>query len=475
MESRTETDDDAAESRTLRWQDAASLIVGIVVGAAIFKVPPLVFSCVSGPMAGLLVWLVGGLVAFCGALCYAELATSLPKSGGDYVYLTRAYAPIVGFLFGWAHLTGILTGSIGSMAYIFAEYANALFEFSADKIVLTALVAVIGLTLLNIGGVVFGKTAQNVLTIAKVLGLVGIAVCGLIGGDGLLTAAEPVDGQTANFGLAFVLILYAYGGWNDAAFVAAEVREPARNIPKALLGGVGLVTLIYLLINAAYINGLGWTGIQQSSAPAADVLKPKFGSTGHAVMCVLIMISTLGALNGLILTGSRVHASLGADHRLFAWLAWQPQDHKAPLASLIVQGVISILLVLSVGTQAGKNTVDQTLITSGWSAVSWERFGGGFDALVAATAPIFWGFFLLSGLAVIVLRIREPELPRPFRSPLFPLLPLIFCGTSGYMLYSSITWAEELCLLGAGPLLAGLPLYWLSSKLGTPTPPANAN
>ena len=197
--------------------------------------------------------------------------------------------------------------------------------------------------------------------------------------------------------------------------------------------------------------------------------------TNRLTVRVLIMISTLGALNGLILTGSRVHASLGADHRLFAWLAWRPQDRKAPLASLTAQGVISILLVLAVGTQAGKNAVDQSLIALGQSSVSWEKFGGGFDALVAATAPMFWGFFFLSGLAVIVLRIREPELPRPFRSPLFPLLPLIFCGTSGYMLYSSITWAEELSLLGAGPLLAGLPLYWLSSSLGKPTPPANTN
>ncbi len=474
MESEVHSEDDASESRTLRWQDAASLIVGIVVGAAIFKVPPFVFGNVSGPMAGLLVWLVGGLVAVCGALCYAELATSLPKSGGDYVYLTRAYAPVVGFLFGWAHLTGILTGSIGSMAYIFAEYTNALFEFSADKIVLTALVAVIGLTLLNIGGVVFGKTAQNVLTIAKILGLVGIAICGLIGGEGLLTAPEPLADQSTNYGLAFVLILYAYGGWNDAAFVAAEVQEPARNIPKALLGGVGLVTLIYLLINAAYINGLGWDGIQQSSAPAADVLKPMFGATGHGVMCVLIMVSTLGALNGLILTGSRVHASLGADHRLFAWLAWRPQDRRAPLASLLVQGVVSILLIVAVGTHIGRNAVDWCLVMLGRSSVSWEKFGGGFDALVAATAPMFWGFFFLSGLAVIVLRFREPNLPRPFRSPLFPLMPLIFCSTSAYMLYSSISWAEELSLLGAGPLFVGLPLYFLSQQLGKTRPSANA-
>lgn len=466
MDSQLPSEDDASQSRILRWQDAASLIVGIVVGASIFKVPPIVFSCVPGPLAGLLVWLVGGLVAFCGALCYAELAVSLPKSGGDYVYLTRAYAPIVGFLFGWAHLTGILTGSIGSMAYIFAEYTNLLLDLPANSVVLTAVIAVTALTLLNVGGVVFGKTTQNVLTLAKILGLVGITVCGLFGGHGLLDTPPPTGEQVSNFGLAFVLILYAYGGWNDAAFVAAEVKDPARNIPKALLGGVGLVTLSYLLINAAYLNGLGWDGIRQSEAPAADVLKPMFGSTGFAAMCVLVMISTLGALNGLILTGSRVHASLGADHRLFAWLSWRPKEGKAPLASLIVQSVVSIVLIIAVGTESGRNFVDRSLETLGRSPVTWNDFGGGFDTLVAATAPMFWGFFLLSGLAVIVLRLREPDLPRPFRVPLYPWLPLVFCSTSGYMLYSSLMWARELSLLGVIPLVVGFPLYVVSQKLG---------
>jgi amino acid transporter len=445
--------------------DAVSLIVGIVVGASIFQSPPMIFGSLPTAAAGLGVWVLGGALALCGAFCYAELATSLPRSGGDYVYLTRAYSPLVGFLFGWAHLTGILTGSIGALAYVFAEYAAALLGTGPASLVGWAVAAVAATTVLNVVGIAVGKTAQNVLTAAKVLGLLGVAVCGLLYGDGLRSLGEPARSVDANFGLAMVLVLYAYGGWSDAAFVAAEVRERERNLPWALFGGVGLVTVVYLLINAAYLNGLGHAGLAASKSPAADVMTPVFGRAGFEVMCVLVMVSTLGGLNGLVLTGSRVHASLGRDYRLLGWLGRWQRGTGAPIPSLLTQGTVAVLLVLAVGPQTGRGVVDGALDVLRVAPVDWSRFGSGFDALVAATAPVFWTFFLLTGLAVFVLRRREPDLPRPYRIPLFPLTPIVFCLTSAYMLYASINYAGRLALLSLIPVACGLPLYALCRRV----------
>jgi amino acid transporter len=504
--------------------DAISIIVGIVVGAGIYQTAPFILKHTDSPATALIAWAVAGLLSLIGALCYAELATTYPRDGGDIVYLTRAYGRWSGFLFGWVQLTVILTGSIGMMAFVFANYSIRLFQaaFSVQLGVIAAFAfaggAVLILTITNILGIVFGKVVQNILTVAKVIGLGAIIVAGFYvpmptawQQPGLTIPelqAATFPGFLPSLGVAMVLILYTYGGWNDAAFVAAEVRNGKKNITWALILGILIITALYLLVNAAYINSLGFPGAQKSTQIAADVLNNGFGKGGVTVMCVLVMISALGAVNGLIFTGARVYSTVGKDYSILRWMAGWNREHGAPVPALVTQGVLALGLIFLVGTEQGRNGVnwvlEQTLIGSTWETknnkpvetktyllkpMEWENAylaqadmpegekaarlaAGGFDTLLTCTAPIFWVFFLLTGISLFVLRERDKGIERPFKVPLYPELPLIFCLSCGYMLYSSIDyaltrqWKGGLFLLGVLPLVLGLPLYKLSQLFG---------
>jgi len=507
--------------------DAVSIIVGIVVGTAIFKTPQLVFGNVENAGWGMFAWALGGVLALVGSFCYAELATTYPRMGGDYVYLTRAFGRCVGFLFGWAQLTVILTGSIGVMAYAFGDYAvrllfelkesplalwatdaigdpaKQLFERNESHVVWWAVGSIVVLTVMNLLGVVCGKTTQNVLSVIKVAGLAGVVVVGFGWGGGMSakpvadsgivaadagtaeladaadstaadsTAAEPAAGPPARslwqilsrFGMAMVFVFYAYGGWNDAAFVAAEVRDRHRNLPWALFIGTGGIMLIYLLVNAAYLYGLGFEGVSNSWTPAADVLELASKDWGSPIMCLLVMLSALGAINGLIFTGARIYVGLGNDHQLFALLGRWHARRNTPIWSLLAQSSVALVLVMLVGTKAGQNAVDATLSVVYLPALPWEEYYGGFDTLLAGTAPVFWMFFLATGLSMFVLRARDRGIHRPFSAPFFPLEPVVFCLMCVYMLYSALVYAKGLALLGLVPLAVGLPLYAISRRM----------
>ncbi len=456
-------------STQLGLWDAISLIVGIVVASSIFKAPPIVFGSMNSAGAALSMWAAGGLLSLIGAFCYAELATTYPRSGGDYVYLTKAYGPFMGFLFGWSHLAGILTGSIGALAFVFADHGVKLFPQLSWPEYWFAALAVILLSLLNVFGLVLGKRTQNLLTILKTVGLTGVIVVGIGWGLNHGVHWQPTQtptGFSPNWGLALIMVLYAFGGWSDASFVAAEVRNRERNLPWALIGGVGAITVIYLLVNLGYLMGLGFDGVTNASTPAASVFEQAFGQRGSQAMLLLVMVSALGGLNGLILTGSRVHASLGADHRLFAWLGrWNPR-WNSPIASLATQALVTIALITIVCTQWGHDQLDALSVLLGNPPLKWTNFSGGFEMLIAATAPVFWVFFYLTGGALIVLRVQDPETHRPFRVPLFPVLPIVFCGMCLFMLYSSIEWAGTLALVPIVPLCVGVVLYIASQLMG---------
>ena len=443
--------------------DAVSIIVGIVVGTAIFKTPALIFSNVSDAWTGMGAWVLGGVLSLIGAFCYAELATTYPRVGGDYVYLTRAFGRPVGFLFGWGNLTVVLTASIGAMAYAFADYGVALFGLENSSAVWLAVAAVVGLGVTNLAGVIFGKVIQNILTAVKVIGVGALIVAGFRYGGSASMEAESAIG-TGGFGLAMVMVLYAFGGWNDAAFVAAEVRDRDRNMPRALIYSIAGITLIYLLINGAYLWALGFEGVRGSFTPAADVLQMAAGDRGRQAISLLVMISALGAINGLIFTGSRIYAGMGADHRVFAVLGrWHP-TLGVPVWSIIAESVIALALILLVGTEQGRGGFDQAMVSIGLNPLPWDKYYGGFETLVAGTAPVFWTFFLLTGYSVFVLRIKNPDLKRPYSIPFFPWPPIIFCMTCDYMLWSSMDYAKELSLLGWVPLAVGVPLYLLCGR-----------
>jgi amino acid transporter len=281
--------------------------------------------------------------------------------------------------------------------------------------------------------------------------LVGVVLAGVACADwGNLT---PTSGRSdpkassISFGLAMVFVLYAYGGWNDAAFVAAEVRDRRRNLPLALIGGVLGVTAVYLAVNVAYLAGLGFEGARATRTPATDVIEAAIGRVGGSLASVLVMISALGAINGMVLVGSRVYAAAGADHRPLRWLSGWDALRGAPRAALAAQAAVALAMVF---------------------AVSLINPGDGFGTLLAATAPVFWSFLMGTGASVIVLRLRDPLRERPFAVPLYPLPPLIFCATCGYMLYSSLTYAVSISpwlpLMGAGPVALGAVVYLLTPR-----------
>jgi amino acid transporter len=269
-----------------------------------------------------------------------------------------------------------------------------------------------------------------------------------------------------------LLILYAYGGWNDAAFVAAEVRDVKRNIPRALLGGIGLIVVIYGLINLAYLRTLGLSGLQQSQRPAAEALGLWLGPWGEFAMNGLVAVSALGGVNGLILSVSRLHATVGADHRAFRWLGKYNRE-DSPTASLLLQGVITVGMVLTLATDQGREALNTVVTALGFVAIPWDRYYGGFETFYAGSAPAFWAFFLLTGIAFFILRWRDRDLPRPFRTPFSPVTPLLFIVACAWALQSAAVYAWPLLPLLAVPILLGVPVYFLTKQWDDRPPSAH--
>jgi APA family basic amino acid/polyamine antiporter len=448
----------------LSLTDAVSIIIGIVIGAGIYETAPFILNCVSSPGQAMLVWALGGVLSVIGALCYAELATTYPRVGGDYFFLYRAFGPWAGFVFSWSQLAVIMSGSIGLMAFVFADYAVRLFGLGAGASPWLAAGAVVVISLANLAGVQTGRRTQNVLTALKAVGLTAIVLAGFFWPQA--PAAAPAAGGSGGgigFGLALILVLYTYGGWNDAAFIVAEMKDKRRSIPRALLLGTAGVAVIYLLVNAAYLNALGFAGARASKAIAADVLQGPLGTAGASLMSVLVIVSALGAVNGLTLTGARIYAGAGADFAAFAALARWHERWKTPVAAILAQAGFTLVLVFLVGHEAGRALLSGLMAAAGAGAIEWQGHGG-FDTLLKCTAPVFWVFFLMAGLSLFVLRAKDRDIERPFTVPLYPVLPVIFCGTCGYMLYSAIDYAGKLSLVGLGPVAVGFGLYALLGR-----------
>src|SRR4051812_9826092 len=323
-----------AAKPALGLADAVSLVVGIIVGSGLFMTPPGVFANVPSPLAGLCVWLAGGAVAAVGALVYAELATAYPSPAGEYVYLRRAYGPAVGFAFAWAQLAVIRTGaSLAPIAYVFATHADRLYPLGPHSRLAYAAAAVGGLSVVNAFGIHPGRRTQNALTLAKVVGLGGLVVAGF-----WLAGSSPPPPATesraaVSWPLALVLVLWTYSGWHEAAYVVADLRDRSRTFVRAILLGVAAVTAIYLLVNAALVAGLGFAGVRSSTVLASDLLDRALGPGGGQAMAWLVIVSTLGAINGLVLTGGRFFAGFGALHPGFAWLGGGRTARGAPLVA----------------------------------------------------------------------------------------------------------------------------------------------
>jgi amino acid transporter len=418
--------------------DAVALIVGIVVGAGIFRTPSLVAGNAGGIEAFITAWVLGGVVSLVGALCYAELTTAFPSAGGDYHFLVRAFGKRLAFLFAWARMSVIQTGSVALLAFIFGDYISQIYSLGEYSSVIYAVLAVTVLTGINIIGLKSGTGTQKLLTTAEVLGVVLIIIAGFFftpGSDQTTAVAAADSTAAASFGLTMVFVLLTFGGWNEAAYISAELRTGKtgkRRMAKALILGIVIITILYLLVNFAYLNALGLAGVARSEAVAGDLMRVAFGETGVVLIAVLVAVSALTSANATIFTGARTNYAMGRDFPVFAPLGRWNDNASAPVNAFIVQGLISLALVC-LGLLTRK----------------------GFETIVEYTAPVFWFFFLLVGISLFVLRRREPDANRPFRVPLYPLTPLVFCLTSAYLLYSSLAYTGWGAFVGVGVLLVG--------------------
>lgn len=431
---------------TLSIFDAGALIIGMVIGASIYESPALIAVNAGSASVTLIAWLLGGVMSIVGALCYAELATAYPHPGGNYHYFMRAFGKDIAFLFAWARMTVIQTGSIALLAFVFGNYATQILPLGNYSPAIYAALSIVILTTINLMSVRQGKWTQNILTAAKVLGLFLVIYAGLAFNSSTPAVNSSNIESQGSFGLAMVFVLLTYGGWNEAAYISAEMRDVERNMTKVLIGSIITTALIYLLINFAYIQGLGISGMAESKAVAADLMRRAVGEGGAKFVSFLVAISALGGINATIFTGARTNYALGKDFPIFGFLGKWSDRGNTPTNALLVQGAIALTLVF-VGA----------LVHEGRE---------GFETMAAYTSPVFWFFFLLSGVALFVLRRKEPNIPRPFSVPGYPLTPLIFCLICAYMLQSSLTYATSIsysigAIVGVAVLLVGVPLLLL--------------
>jgi amino acid transporter len=429
----TSTAAPARPQQVLTIVGAIGLTVGIVIGSGIFRAPSLVAGNASSAAIVLAAWALGGVMSLIGALVYAELATAYPHAGGDYYYFTRAFGPRLAFLFAWARLAVIQTGSIALLAFVFGDYATEVLPLGPYSASIYAFLMIAGLTALNAAGVREGTSLQNVLTTIEVGGVLLVIVAGFsVSAAPEASAAAATAPATTSFGLMMVFVLLTYGGWNEAAYLSAELKDVGRNMVRALGLSLLLISVLYVLANWAYLHALGLQGTASSNQVAADVMRRAWGDTGADLISLLVVISALTTANASVFTGARTSYALGCDVLGFRYLGEWNRRTGTPMNALIVQGAVSLgLVVLGTTTR------------------------GGFQTMVEYTAPVFWLFFLLTGLAFFELRRKEPHVARPFRVPLYPVTPIIFCATCTYLLYSSLAYTGIGALVGVAVLVAG--------------------
>ncbi len=427
--------------------DAAGMMVGVVVGTGIFLAPATVAAACPSPVLLFSVWIAGGALSILGVLCYAEMATAFPDRGGDYHYLDLAFGRGMAFLYGWARMSIIQSGTIASMAFAFGDYASRLWPGHPRASPVLAALAIIGLTFIHANGMRSGTRMQNILTMLKLGGLVVIIAAGLtlaIPPIAPPPVARPPVG-IPDIGFAMIFVMFTFSGWNEAAFVSGEMANLRRDFLRATIGGMLVVTLLYLGVNAAFLRGLGFETMSSSRVVAADFMDRAWGPRGSFFIALLIACSALGACSSAIFTGARSNFALGRDYPAFSGMGRLRGHNGNPWPALWVQAAIALVLV-------------------GMGA--WTR--GGFVTMVEYTSPAFWTFLFLAGCAFFILRRRAPERPYPYRAPWYPVIPAIFCMASGAMAWASLRYALTLegfgARMGLWVLLAGAPVWWWKGR-----------
>jgi APA family basic amino acid/polyamine antiporter len=437
-------------ARQLGLPSAVAVLVGSTIGSGIFRVPAGVAAQLDEPGPVLLAWAVGGLIALFGALTYAELAAALPRSGGIFAFLLEGFGPLPAFLFGWSELTVIRASALGAIATIFAEYLGYFVPLGPGGVRHAAAAAVLAVGLLNYVGVRAAAAAMNLVTVAKYGALTGLALLAFAAGRGSFDHFVPLGGaglELSLFGTALVAIMWTYDGWADLSFVAGEVRNPGRTLPLALLLGTAAIVAVYLAVNVAYIYLLPLPVMAESRLVAASAAEriPLLGAAGGAVVSGLVMVSCLGTLNGSMLTGPRIFFAMADRGLFFAALARISGRFGTPSVSIGLATALGVLYVLL----------------------------SDFQQLADRFVLGIWPFYALGVAAVFTLRRRRPDLPRPYRTWGYPVVPLLFLAASLGLVANALLTDPVNTGITFAIVLAGVPAYYAWRRFAAPAEPAS--
>ena len=422
--------------RRLGLTATTAIVIGTIIGSGIFRVPASVAGAVGVPAGVAVVWVLGGLITLCGALSLAELAAAYPRTGGVFVYLREAYGPLLSFLFGWTMMF-LAPGALAGIALVFAEYLGTLISLSPDGVQLAAAFTLAGCgamayrSVSGVGGLVSVATFAKVGAIAA---LVFVAFLLGNGGEGSLGqgAPAPSDARWSGVGLGLVAALWAYNGFQDMVSCAGEVRDPGRTLPRALITGMLIVIGVYLAANAAYLYVLPFDALRGSALVASDTMVRVVGEAGAAAVAAMVMTSTFGAVVGVTLLYPRIFFAMADAGLLFRPLARVHPKYRTPHVAVAAQTTAAVLFALS----------------------------RSFEQLTAAFVLGIWPFLALATVAVIVLRRRHPDLPRPYRTPGYPIVPLIFVAGTAWVMGSALIADALTTLAGIGLTLLGVPVYF---------------
>jgi APA family basic amino acid/polyamine antiporter len=415
--------------------DAVVIMVGLVVGIGIFRTPSIVAANVSSEMEFILVWVAGGLATLIGALCYAELAAAHPHAGGEYHFLSKAYGKSVAVLFGWARGSVMQTGAIAAVAFVLGDYLAQLFPIGPYSSAIFAALSILIFTCINVIGTRQSKRLQIAVTFVEIGAVAAIILTGFFfsADAGPVPVSDP-SSDTA-LGVAMIFVLLTYGGWTEVAYLTGEIKDAPRKIARVLILGTVVLTSLYVAASIAMLAVLGLEGLRTSEAVASDMMRAAIGPSGGVVVTLAVIVAAISTLNATIFTGGRVYYAMARDLTLLPSVGEWNTRGETPANGLIMQACVALALV---GIGAGTRD--------------------GFQAMVDYTAPVFWGFLFLIGLALFVLRWREPDHQRPFSVPLYPLTPILFCLICAYMLHGSLAYTGVASLIGLAVLAAGAPL-----------------
>jgi len=431
--------------RELGLFSAALVVVGGIIGSGIFFTPAVTAAALPSAPWVLFVWALGGIVALAGALTYAELGAMLPEAGGAYVYIREAFGPLPAFLSAWMNAGLISSGAIAAVAMGFAGYLGHFVPLGAIGGQMgAAAITIIALTATNILGIRPGVAVQNVLTIAKIAALAGLIVGGLVfvvGGAGvapLVASAPQAPGLARGFASAFVAVLFTVGGWQQMNMIAGEIRDPARNIPRALAIGIGIVIAVYLGVTGTYLVALGRDGLAASAAPAADTAARIGGAAAATAITAAAMLSILGFVNVALLTNARVVYALGSDVPLLRAAGLVHARFGSPWVALVMLG--------------------------GWSLALLVVTRGSIGTLLGGVVFADWIFFALGAASVFRLRATMPDANRPYRALGYPWLPAFFVAAGIVGIISAYVSELRMSLFGTGLLLAGALLWRIARR-----------